>query len=183
MIKTALPLGLALALAAPGLTAAQSTMSADEMAKALGLTGPAAETRPGKPKFRAPSFEITPAESLPPPTAAAAPSIALKIEFEVDSARVRPEYLGQVQQIDRLLREHPGLTLAIVGHTDASGEAGHNQVLSERRAEAVRTMLISRGVSSSRLTAAGRGESAPLEDVSPDNPRNRRVEFTRTDLR
>lgn len=163
--------------------AAQSPMSADDMAKALGLGGAASPAKPGRPKFRAPSFEVETANASEASILAAQKrSVSVIIEFDLGSARIRPDYLAQVREVDRLLRQFPTLHLAVVGHTDASGDARANQVLSERRAAAVRDLLAAGGVASSRLTSTGRGESEPLPATPLESPRNRRVEFVRTEL-
>jgi outer membrane protein OmpA-like peptidoglycan-associated protein len=65
-----------------------------------------------------------------------------------------------------------------VGHTDARGEDGYNQALSERRASATADYLVNQGVTRSRLRTNGRGEAEPVADNSTDDglQKNRRVE-------
>jgi len=67
----------------------------------------------------------------------------------------------------------------VVGHTDSTGSAAHNQTLSERRAEAVASNLRSQGVSGNRLYTSGRGENEPRASNSTAEGRklNRRVEL------
>jgi outer membrane protein OmpA-like peptidoglycan-associated protein len=77
------------------------------------------------------------------------------------------------------LNKHPERTAVIEGHTDNIGNDTFNQVLSQRRADAVQSYLVAReGISSSRLTAAGKGESSPIADNATPKGRqqNRRVE-------
>ena len=77
------------------------------------------------------------------------------------------------------LNANPGVAVEIAGHTDSDGDAEYNQDLSDRRANAVRDYLISRGVSGSRLSAAGYGESQPVADNATveGKAQNRRVEL------
>jgi outer membrane protein OmpA-like peptidoglycan-associated protein len=65
------------------------------------------------------------------------------------------------------------------GHTDSVGSEAYNQGLSERRADAVRDYLMSKGVKASRLTARGYGESRPVasNDTEEGRAENRRVEL------
>jgi outer membrane protein OmpA-like peptidoglycan-associated protein len=67
------------------------------------------------------------------------------------------------------------LRFLIAGHTDSSGSDACNMALSQRRADAVVTYLVDKGVAPGRLVAKGFGESDPL-DGRPDDPANRRVE-------
>lgn len=67
----------------------------------------------------------------------------------------------------------------IAGHTDEQGDAAYNQGLSQRRADAVRSYLTSKGVDASRLSGAGYGETQPVADntTSEGRAQNRRVEL------
>ncbi|MGB3543630.1 OmpA family protein [Rubrivirga sp.] len=103
------------------------------------------------------------------------------ILFNTGSATLQPESFSVVQEIASMMEEHPGLRVRVEGHTDNTGNASSNQSLSERRAEAVRTMLIGLGVSAGRVEAAGMGASRPIADNgTPEGQRqNRRVELVR----
>ena len=79
-----------------------------------------------------------------------------------------------------MLERNPRIhKVEIQGHTDSNGDDQHNQVLSEDRANSVRTWLVSHGVSGDRLDAKGYGEKKPLvPNVTEGNrQRNRRVQF------
>jgi outer membrane protein OmpA-like peptidoglycan-associated protein len=99
--------------------------------------------------------------------------------FDTGKATLKP---GAQHTIDRLaaaLKEDPSRKVVIEGHTDSTGSAEFNQILSQHRAEAVQGALLMRGVDPSQITAIGRGASQPV--ASNDNPagrqQNRRVEM------
>jgi outer membrane protein OmpA-like peptidoglycan-associated protein len=78
-----------------------------------------------------------------------------------------------------LTEQDPDSTMVVEGHTDSQGGADFNQKLSQRRAEAVRTYLVSRGIASDRISAEGMGLSHPVADNGTPEGRanNRRVEI------
>lgn len=103
-----------------------------------------------------------------------------RVYFEFDSAVIDAVSYPLLDAVAKALNEHPEVTLvSIQGHTDTVGAEAYNQQLSEARAASVRDYLVSRGVSADRLTAAGFGESQPLDpaDTEEAHERNRRVEF------
>jgi outer membrane protein OmpA-like peptidoglycan-associated protein len=104
------------------------------------------------------------------------------IQFDTDSDHVKPESAGVIKSIATGLQSNPDLKLRIEGHTDASGNDAHNLDLSKRRAEAVRTILVSQfQVDAGRLSAAGMGSSKPVaaNDTPQGRAQNRRVEFVK----
>jgi outer membrane protein OmpA-like peptidoglycan-associated protein len=104
------------------------------------------------------------------------------ILFAVDSDRLRPESTPTLDEIGRMLKDHPELRLSIEGHTDSDGEDAYNLELSERRAAAVKAFITAEyGIDSARLETAGFGESQPVADnTSPEGmQQNRRVELVR----
>jgi OOP family OmpA-OmpF porin len=106
------------------------------------------------------------------------------ILFATNSARIRPESTPTLEEIARMLTDHPALRLGIEGHTDSEGETADNQALSEQRAAAVKSYLVqTHGVNESRLRAVGHGESKPAADNGTPEGRqqNRRVELIRLD--
>jgi outer membrane protein OmpA-like peptidoglycan-associated protein len=89
--------------------------------------------------------------------------------------------LGNDERLAKLagfLNKYPGCSALIEGYTDSAGNDGYNRGLSQRRADAVRTALVNRGVASARLIATGRGEASPVSDNNSPTGRqqNRRVE-------
>lgn len=101
------------------------------------------------------------------------------ILFDVDKATLKPESMGSINQIYGLLKKDPSLKFEIDGHTDNSGNADHNMTLSQQRADAVKTQLVSMGVDASRLTTKGFGDTKPMDtnDTPEGKANNRRVEF------
>jgi outer membrane protein OmpA-like peptidoglycan-associated protein len=98
--------------------------------------------------------------------------------FETGSSTLSP---GAGRNLDRLvqfLTEHPDRLVQIDGFTDSIGADSYNQDLSQRRADAVRADLLSRGISSARVTTQGYGKSYPVASNSESSGRqlNRRVE-------
>ena len=109
------------------------------------------------------------------------PSIDLTVPFTLDSARLAPQALRQLDELGAALRspELAGGRFGIAGHTDASGPTDHNQALSERRAEAVRRYLVERhDIDPAHLDATGHGEARLKDPANPNAGSNRRVEIT-----
>lgn len=106
--------------------------------------------------------------------------ITERIFFAFDRAEVLPRSYPLMDQVAKVLREHPELTQVVVeGHTDNIGGAEYNRRLSQARAEAVCQELERRGVEAKRLRAVGRGPDAPADTnaTAAGRERNRRVEF------
>jgi outer membrane protein OmpA-like peptidoglycan-associated protein len=104
------------------------------------------------------------------------------ILFDVGSATIRPESTPTLEKIGDMLKKHPELKLEIEGHTDNSGNAAANQKLSEARAAAVKSFLVSTyQVDASRLSAKGFGASKPVasNDTAEGRQQNRRVELVK----
>jgi outer membrane protein OmpA-like peptidoglycan-associated protein len=98
--------------------------------------------------------------------------------FASGQYQLRPEARENLQKLIDLINANPGSQVLIEGHTDSQGSANLNQVLSQRRAEAVRDALIQQGVDGNRLRAVGLGEDRPIADngTAAGRARNRRVE-------
>jgi OOP family OmpA-OmpF porin len=79
------------------------------------------------------------------------------------------------------MKDHPDFKYEIGGHTDNTGTPEHNKVLSQQRADAVRTQLVSMGIDVGRLTTKGYGDTQPILDNAAfeGKANNRRVEFVK----
>lgn len=99
--------------------------------------------------------------------------------FASGKATLRPEADANLQRVVEFVQSQPTSRVLIEGHTDSQGSANLNQVLSQKRAEAVREALIAAGVDGGRLQALGAGEDRPVDDngSSEGRARNRRVEI------
>ena len=105
---------------------------------------------------------------------------AFLIQFEFDSAQVKPESRPYLDEVGKMMgmKRLAGKQIEIVGHADAAGPDAYNQELSERRAQAVVQYLARyHGVAIERLSAAGRGEKDPMNPADPYSASNRRVQF------
>jgi outer membrane protein OmpA-like peptidoglycan-associated protein len=104
------------------------------------------------------------------------------ILFDTDSDRLKPESAPVIQTIARGLEANPNLQLLIEGHTDSVGDAAHNLDLSRRRAEALKTVLVTQfRIDANRLTTAGLGATKPIDsnDTPKGRAQNRRVELVK----
>jgi OOP family OmpA-OmpF porin len=105
--------------------------------------------------------------------------IAHNILFDANSEKLLDSSFHALDHLADLLRQHPEWHLTIEGYTDNTGLATANQVLSKKRAAAVRDYLIGIGIVPGRLTAAGFGQENPIADNKTPEGRavNRRVEL------
>lgn len=123
----------------------------------------------------------------PAPLAAVAepaPVMTLVLEgvnFDFDKAVIRPQDYAKLDQDVEALKAWGDVDVEVAGHTCSIGTEEYNLGLSQRRAEAVRNYLVSKGVSADRLTARGYGESRPVASNATREGRaqNRRVELVR----
>ncbi len=101
------------------------------------------------------------------------------ILFETDSSVLKPEARTLLDDVANVLQKYPETNVLVKGHTDDTGSESHNQQLSERRSQAVKNYLVTRGVTVARLQALGFGESMPVASNTSASGRaqNRRVEM------
>jgi len=103
-----------------------------------------------------------------------------KVQFAPGSARIRPRSFAMLDQVVSVLKNHPDVVrVQVEGHTDSTGSARTNTVLSQARAGSVAAYLVSHGIERARLEARGFGPSRPLATNVTRTGReaNRRVEF------
>ncbi len=119
-------------------------------------------------------------------------SIEMQVQFATNSAEVSEQFLPEVQKVADFMQQFDQTRVTVEGHTDSSGAAAYNQQLSQRRAEAVRDVLIERfGLPADRVEAVGYGEERPIADneTADGREQNRRVvaeisaDVTRTETR
>ena len=138
---------------------------------------------------------IKPARTTPPKTVAKPAPAALKpaklakdtlekylpknVLFVQSKSMMLPESEPELDRLAGFLLRNPKYRLSIEGHTDHIGNAAKNLLLSEQRAQTVATYLTQKGISASRITAKGYGDTKPLVREAADvpNAKNRRVEF------
>ncbi|MDA9937760.1 OmpA family protein [bacterium] len=101
------------------------------------------------------------------------------ILFALDSAAVRSDLRRDLGVVAGNLQAYPNSTISIEGHTDNTGTANYNRILSQRRANAVANILVNNGVPPARLYAVGRGENEPVASnlSATGRAQNRRVEI------
>ena len=105
----------------------------------------------------------------------------LYINFDTDKATLKPDGIQAVAEIAKLMQNDASLRLSIEGHTDSTGSADHNKILSLNRAETVEAKLKESGIESDRLKTSGHGADQPLvaNDSEEGKAKNRRVEIVK----
>ena len=104
------------------------------------------------------------------------------IYFNVNSAVIKPESWPALKQAAEAIKNAQG-NVKIIGHTDSDGADADNLILSQKRAESVKSFLIKNfGIPASSLTTEGKGESTPIDNntTSEGKANNRRVEFIKS---
>lgn len=154
-----------------GESAAAQQPTADDIVKALKAKPDGA----GKRKTRSlRGVGVEPgAESKPP-------SIDLYINFKFDSAELEPDALLALKALGQALQspELKDAMIQIIGHTDAKGTDAYNQTLSEKRAGAVRQLLVALyDIDPTHVDSFGKGETALKDETNPEDAVNRRVEI------
>jgi outer membrane protein OmpA-like peptidoglycan-associated protein len=136
---------------------------------------------------KCPTVPAATADGCPPPAPAAAPEpppppkklVLEGVNFDNDSAKLRLDADEILDKAAATLKEWGDVKVEVAGYTDSNNTDAYNLELSNRRANAVRDYLISKGVNASRLTAKGYGEANPIADngTSEGRAKNRRVEL------
>lgn len=113
------------------------------------------------------------------PAVAEVVRVELDVKFDFDKAQVKEESYGDIKNLADFMNQYPQTATVVEGHTDSVGTDAYNQKLSERRANAVRDVLVNQySVGAERVNSVGYGESRPVADNASEAGRavNRRVE-------
>jgi outer membrane protein OmpA-like peptidoglycan-associated protein len=99
--------------------------------------------------------------------------------FDTGSASLKPGAREKLAKVAGIILAHPGLEMAVEGHTDSVGSASYNQQLSERRADSVRDYLVRQGIAPSVVATSGVGKDQPVasNSTAAGRQQNRRVEL------
>lgn len=123
--------------------------------------------------------EVMVEETPMPEPVAEAVRVELDVKFDFDKSVVKEGSFADIKSVADFMAQYPQTTTVVEGHTDSIGTDAYNQGLSERRANAVREVLVNQyGVAGERVNAVGYGESRPVADNATAEGRaiNRRVE-------
>ncbi len=165
--------------------------SVEELEKALQGSSPSAKpassdaAKPAR-RSRGIKWDADPAAAAeksapveaPPAEAADSGVIALPINFNLGSSTIAGQSLGFLESIAGLMDKNPQMRLQVEGHTDNTGDARNNTVLSWDRAYSVFRQLVTKyNIDPARLQPIGKGSAEPLPGRSGNDPLNRRVQF------
>jgi peptidoglycan-associated lipoprotein len=103
------------------------------------------------------------------------------IYFNLDGFEIRPDQQTTIQRDAAFLTEHPNLTFAVEGYCDERGSIEYNLALGDKRANAVKEMLVAAGVSSANVNAISFGKEKPICQEHDEScwQQNRRSHFSR----
>ncbi|QBK05275.1 peptidoglycan-associated lipoprotein Pal [Hylemonella gracilis] len=141
------------------------------------------------PSVTTPPPEAAPAVTNAPAAAATAPAatqadsiadVAKLIYFDYDSSAIKPEFRSVIEVHARFLQANPSRTVTIAGHADERGGTEYNLALGQRRADALRQMLVLLGAKSSQIETISYGKEKPAVRGSNEAAwsKNRRDEIT-----
>jgi len=108
------------------------------------------------------------------------PMVSLNdVLFDFDASTLRPEAQPIIKSAAGFLQQNPSRIATVEGHTDSTGDAPFNQILSVERARAVKDALMAAGVPADRIVSDGLGETQPVanNDTRDGRQANRRVEI------
>jgi len=101
------------------------------------------------------------------------------VTFDTNSTVVRPGLQSELNRVAGVMNQYPNTLVRVEGHTDSKGSNEYNMDLSNRRAIAVKSLLVQRGIADSRIDVVGYGETMPVStnDTEAGRQKNRRVEI------
>ena len=142
---------------------------------------PPKPAEPAKPAPPAPVPPPKPAEPAKPAPQSVRQSVVIQADalFDFDKSVLRPDGKKSIDEAVDKLKGVDVEQIIATGHTDSIGTEQYNQKLSERRAEAVKQYLVSKGVPASKVTTIGKGESQPVatNKTKEGRQKNRRVDI------
>lgn len=111
-------------------------------------------------------------------------SLPANVTFPVNSSTIQPDFYAALNDVATTLVQYPSTAVDIIGHASSDGADDYNLALSQRRADAVRSYLLGRGMQAVRVQAIGMGETQPIADNATEAGRaaNRRVEIILTPI-
>jgi outer membrane protein OmpA-like peptidoglycan-associated protein len=120
-----------------------------------------------------------PVAEEPPPPKVVEKIVLNGIQFDFDKAVIKDQYYPILDEGSAALEKHTDKKVVVEGYTCNIGAEDYNLRLSEKRAEAVKTYMVEKGISADRLSTVGYGEANPVADNATRQGRemNRRVEF------
>jgi len=106
-------------------------------------------------------------------------NLSSEASFDVNQANLKTPFYPSLDKIAEVVAKYDQTMINVIGHTDSSGDEAYNQVLSERRSQAVASYLADGGIPFERVSTEGRGELSPRADNASAESRklNRRVEI------
>lgn len=101
------------------------------------------------------------------------------LQFETGKATLKPESYALLSNLIEVMSLKPKMKIAVCGFTDSDGDAAANTILSQKRADAVKAYLVSKGIAANRIVALGYGEEKPIADNATEEgkAKNRRTEI------
>jgi outer membrane protein OmpA-like peptidoglycan-associated protein len=112
------------------------------------------------------------------------PIVLENIYYDLDKYNIRPDAAAGLDKLVTIMNDNPAIHVELSSHTDSRADDKYNDVLSQRRADAAVKYIISRGISSSRITAKGYGErqlvnrcANKVKCTEKEHQQNRRTEF------
>ena len=99
--------------------------------------------------------------------------------FDFDKSVIKPAAYPELDEVVAVLKKNPGMNVELDGHTDSMGTMKYNMELSKKRADAVKSYLVAKGIDASRLSTKGFGLTKPIvsNDTKEHRAMNRRVEI------
>lgn len=153
-------------------TPSSTAAAAAPATPAPSVTTAAPEAKPAQASAPAAAPVAKPADSIA--------DVAKLVYFDYDSSAIKPEFRAVIEAHARFMQSNPARSVTIAGHADERGGTEYNLALGQRRADAVRQMLVLLGVNSSQIETISFGKEKPAVRGSNEAAwsKNRRAEIT-----